>query len=210
MTNAATSHLLDDCEQTSPTWAHLFQNVVDRLRHHGAGAKAPRVGERFPDFALPNGEGRYRTLYEMVGDGPIVLSFNRGSWCPYCRRELAAWAVHSAELTSINARFVAVAPDVDGRLAMLRHLLGGGAEVLCDVDHGIALRLGLAFRSDPELRRRYLACGLDLGEIYGSNSWFLTVPATFAIDRGGIVRFAFVEPDFRLRANPTQVIAALC
>lgn len=209
MIHAATLNVLADCEQTSPKWANLFQDVVDRLRHHGAGAKAPRVGERFPDFALPNEEGRYRTLYEMLGDGPVVLSFNRGGWCPYCRRELADWALHSSKLASFHARFVAVVPEVDGRLAILRDLLGGGAEVLCDVDHGVALRSGLAFRSDPELRRRYLECGLDLGEIYGSDSWFLTVPATFAIDRGGIVRFAFVEPDFRLRADPAEVIAAL-
>ena len=111
MIHAATLDVLADCEQTSPKWANLFQDVVDRLRHHGAGAKASRVGERFPDFALPNEEGRYRTLYEMLGDGPVVLSFNRGGWCPYCRRELADWALHSSKLASVHARFVAVVPE---------------------------------------------------------------------------------------------------
>ncbi|WP_083672025.1 peroxiredoxin-like family protein [Sphingomonas montana] len=209
MRNAAIFDALTDCEQTSPKWADLFRDVVDRLRRHGAGTTAPRVDERFPDFALPDGMGGYRTLHAMLSDGPVVLSFNRGGWCPYCRRELAGWASRMPMLASLHARFVAVVPEVDGRLAVLRDLLGGRAEVLCDVDHGVALRAGLAFRSDPELRRRYLACGLDLGAIYGSDSWFLTVPATFAIDRGGIVRFAFVEPDFRLRADPAAVIAAL-
>ncbi|MEO9132878.1 MAG: peroxiredoxin-like family protein [Sphingomonas sp.] len=209
MIQAPTFNVLTDCEQTSPKWADLFQDVIDDLRRNGAGNKAPRVGECFPDFALPNDDGRYRTLYEMISDGPVVLSFNRGGWCPYCRGELADWALHSSTLASLQVRFVAVVPEVDGRLAMLRDLLGGRAEALCDVDHGVALSTGLAFRTDPELRRRYLACGLDLGEIYGSDSWFLTIPATFAIDRSGIVRFAYVDPDFRLRADPAEVIAAL-
>ncbi|MEG8012977.1 peroxiredoxin-like family protein [Sphingomonas sp. 22R3R2A-7] len=209
MTDAASFDILTDCEQTSPEWADLFQDVVDRLRRQGTGAEAPGVDERFPDFALPNEKGRYRTLYEMASDGPVVLSFNRGGWCPYCREELADWASRSSTLASLHARFVAVVPEVDGRLAVLRELLGDRAEILCDVDHGVALRAGLAFRSDAELRRRYLECGLDLGDIYGSESWFLTVPATFAIDRGGVVRFAFVEPDFRLRADPAEVHAAL-
>ena len=111
MINTAKLGVLAHCEQTSPQWANLFQDVVDRRRQHGAGAKAPRVGERFPDFALPNEEGRYRTLYEILGDGPAVLSFNRGGWCPYCRRELADWALHSSKLASLHARFVAVVPE---------------------------------------------------------------------------------------------------
>jgi len=209
MTHAAFTSLLTDCEQTSPQWADLFQDVVDRLRHHGAGSYAPRVGDRFPDFALPDAHGRYHSLAEFLSAGPIVLSFNRGGWCPYCQGELAEWALQGSKLQAAGARFISVVPEVDGRIAILRDIVGPRAETLCDVDHGVALQTGLTFRCNSELRRRYLACGLDLGELYGSDSWFLTIPATFAVDQGGTVRFAFVEPDFRLRANPSEVMAAL-
>jgi peroxiredoxin len=195
------------CREGDLSWESIYDSFVGGLHDRGVGRTAPAIGQKLPEFALPNGRGVYFASRDLIAKGPLVLSFNRGGWCPYCRTELSAWAEAMPELHRLGGTFVSVTPEVGGRAEAMRRELGLDSEVLCDVDHGIALELGLAFHLGGELRERYLSCGLDLGEAYGSASWFLPVPATFVIDREGIVRFAFIDPDFRVRAEPAEVLA---
>jgi peroxiredoxin len=197
------------CRETTPDWTPVYDAFVARLRANGVGAGAPDVGDAFPDFALPDDRGRYRTLAELCAAGPLVLSFNRGGWCPYCRAELSAWGAQAAALAGAGAHLVSIAAETGGRAEKLHQWVGDEATILCDVDHGLALAVGLAFHCGADLQQRYLSCGLDLAEIYGSGGWFLPVPATFVLDREGIVRFAWKDPDFRLRADPETVLAAV-
>lgn len=207
MTNTPSlSALLDDCRATTHDWTPVYDAFVAKLREGSVAAAAPRVGEQFADFALPDERGRYRSLAEIVSERPVVLSFNRGGWCPFCRSELSAWGERSEELLAAGGKFVTITGEVGGRAVHLHELIGPGATILCDIDHGLALALGLAFRCGHDLRQRYLACGLDLADIYGGDGWFLPVPATFVIDRDLTVRYAFVDPDFRIRAEPDEVI----
>lgn len=203
------SAALAECREATREWTPVYNAFVAKLRLGGVGDSAPGVGEVFPDFALPDERGRYRSLDHIVSDGPIVLSFNRGGWCPFCRGELSAWGERIEALHQANGRLVTVTGEVGGRAGQLHDLVGPDATILCDVDHGLALSLGLAFRCDEDLRHRYLACGLDLSEIYGGHGWLLPVPATFVIDRDRTVRFAFAEPDFRIRAEPDEVIEVI-
>jgi peroxiredoxin len=200
---------LEDCRDARSDWMPVYDAFVARLRQNEVAAHAPRAGDIFPDFALPDARGRYRSLDTIVGDGPIVLSFNRGGWCPFCRGELTAWGQRAAALREAGGHFVAITGEVGGRAEQLHDMVGPDATILCDIDHGLALSLGLAFRCDDDLRQRYLACGLDLGAIYGGEGWILPVPATFVIDRYRKVRFAFAETDFRIRAEPNDVIAVV-
>jgi peroxiredoxin len=197
---------LAGCRQGAAEWEPLYDEFVARLHRLGTGEAAPKIGEAFPDFALPNSRGLHVRLSELLDAGPLVLSFNRGGWCPYCRSELAAWAEAMPRLHALGGRFACVTGEVGGRAERMRQEIGLDAELFCDVDHGVALSLGLAFPLEAGLRRRYLACGLDLTEAYGSASWFLPIPATYVLDRTGIVRFAHADPDFRLRAEPEDVL----
>lgn len=197
------------CGDLTPRWTSVYDAFVAKLHANGIGQTAPRIGDVLPDFALPDHRGRYRSLAALVADGPIVLSFNRGGWCPYCRAELETWGEQAEILKKAGARFISVAAETGGRAGQLRDLIGSTAEVLVDVDHGLALALGLAFRCDAELQARYLACGLDLADIYGNGGWLLPIPATFVVDRDRRIRYAYVDPDFRRRAEPGDVIARL-
>jgi peroxiredoxin len=188
-------------------WTGLYDRVVGALRLHGVGDSAPRAGEVFPDLSLPDTSGKYRALSELRKSGPIIVSFQRGLWCPYCSHELAKWAQVLASLTEAGVKLVIVAGELGERASSLQRLAGESAIMLCDVDHGAALAAGLAFHVDPEMKERYRSCGLDLGEIYGSDGWFLPVPATYVIGADGIVRYAFADPDFRVRADPRDVAA---
>jgi peroxiredoxin len=143
-----------------------------------------------------------------------VINFSRGRWCPYCSHEVAAWAKMLPELAASGAKFIEITGEIGGGARALGAALtvsgtAPAAEVLCDVDHGVALSLGLAFFAGDPLLDFYRARGLDFHALYGSQSGFLPVPGTFAVDRDGVVRFAFVDVDFRNRAEPADVIAAL-
>lgn len=197
---------------TSPVaidWDGLYDGFIGQLRARGAGLAAPRVGDTLAPFVLPNSVGRHVALADLLKAGPIVLSFMRGGWCPYCRAELDAWAVAMPRLAAACSRFVAVSGEVGGRAETTRCELAPRAEMLCDIDHGLATALGLSFAITPALHQSYHAHGLELADIYGDSGRILPIPATFVIDRDAVVRFAFVEPDFRIRADPAAVVAAI-
>jgi peroxiredoxin len=197
------------CEAETPEWKELYDGFVDRLKALEIGKSAPVVGDPFPPLMLPDSAGKYRAISDLHAEAPLVISFNRGGWCPYCVHELESWREAMPELEAAGGRLVVVAGEVAGRGAALAALLDRKAEILCDVDLGATVELGLAFHAGSELLNRYRECGLDLGEIYGTESGILPVPATFVVDTGGIVRYAFVDPDFRKRAEPHDVIAVV-
>ncbi|MBX9884860.1 MAG: AhpC/TSA family protein [Novosphingobium sp.] len=198
----------------NPDLGPFFDEVVIALREAGVGAAAPKVGEMFPDFSLPTVQGSYRRLGDLLDGGPVIVNFSRGRWCPYCVHEVSAWAEMLPELAKEGVRFVEITGETGGGARALGALLQASphadvAEVLCDVDHGVALSLGLAFFAGDPLLDFYEKMGLDMHELYGSPSGFLPVPGTFALDPVGRVRFAYANVDFRERAEPTDVLAAL-
>lgn len=195
--------------QRVPEWNARYDAFVARLHALGVGDAAPGAGATFPPLRLPDQRGRYRSIAEIAGQRPIVVSFQRGGWCPYCRIELAAWRGYVPDVEALGARFVAITPETAGRAQALSNLLAGRAHVLCDVDFGAALGLGLAFYAGEELMRAYRDNGVDFTALYGADSGILPIPATYLLDREGVVRYAFVDPDLRRRAEPEDVLAAL-
>ena len=205
---------LAQIRSSMPHLGPFFDEIVIALREAGVGASAPQVGEMFPDFSLPTAHGGYRRLGELLDSGPVIVNFSRGRWCPYCVHEVSAWADMLPELAAAGVRFVEVTGETGGGARALGALLEASphaevAEVLCDVDHGVALSLGLAFFAGDPLLDFYEKAGLDMHALYGSPSGFLPVPATFALDPAGRVRFAYANVDFRERAEPAEVLASL-
>jgi peroxiredoxin len=200
---------LQHCTIEHSDWAGVYDDFVERLMTLEAGHTAPGPGTRFPDLVLPDHLGQHRDLAALRGGGPVVVSFIRGGWCPWCRSELEIWRETLDALHAAGGRLVVIVGEIGGRAERIAQLLDGRATVLCDVDHGAALNIGLAFHAGADLIRQYLAAGLDLADIYGTDSGILPVPATFVIDTEGMVRFAFVDPDFRLRAEPADTVAVV-
>lgn len=205
---------LAQLRRRKPDLGPFFDEIVIALREAGVGASAPNVGETFPDFSLPTAQGSYRRLGDLLDQGPVIVNFSRGRWCPYCVHEVSAWAAMLPELAKAGMRFVEITGETGGGARAIGALLGESphadvAEVLCDVDHGVALSLGLAFFAGDPLLDFYRNAGLDFHELYGSPSGFLPVPATFGLDQTGRIRFAYANVDFRERAEPADVLAAL-
>lgn len=200
---------LDYCRNLPGEWLASYDAMIARIRRSGATDAAPRRGDVIADFVLPDANGRLRRLSDLVAEGPAVLSFNRGSWCPYCEAEITAWAEQGPALRQAGARLIILTPEVGGRMTALADLAGGDAVVMCDLQMGVALRNGLAFPVGTEVLQGFLMDDLDLAQVNGTQSGFLPVPATFLLDQARIVHFAHVDPDFSRRAEPADVLAAL-
>lgn len=197
------------CRNLPGAWHASYDALIQRLRASGATDGAPGLGDVMADFALPDAAGKLRRLSDLSADGPVVLSFNRGSWCPYCEQEIGAWYDHRAALIAAGARLVIVTPEPGGQMIALADMAGDAAMVLYDMNMGVALQNGLAFPVGPTILDQYRQDGFDLSAVTGTSSGFLPVPATFVLDTARKVHFAFVDPDFSQRAEPDVVLAAV-
>jgi len=193
----------------SPPFAGMIDRLIARLADNGVGTEAPRPGEAMPPFLLPDETGRLVSLYGLLEKGPVVVSFNRGHWCPYCRLNMDALARASAEIASLGAQIVAISPEVSTCAAELKSYAKAPFHVLCDVDSGYALELNLLFWVGEEVQRAMSGAGVDLVRYQGNESWMLPIPATFIVGADGLVRARYVDPDFRRRIAVEDLLAAL-
>jgi peroxiredoxin len=186
-----------------------YEAMVAELVRNGLTDHVLPLGSQFPNVALPTADGELARFADWWREGPLVVVFFRGEWCPYCRLMLAALEEALPEIKALGARLVAVTPETGGRALTVKHHHGDSYEVLSDVDCGLGLDCGVVFRTPSAYRDILLKNGNDIAERHGNDAWFLPVPATFIIDREGIVRWRFADVDFTRRAEPAEIIAVL-
>jgi peroxiredoxin len=179
------------------------------LRAAGVGDSALKAGDACPEFALASAEGRIISSAQLLAKGPLVLSFYRGKWCPYCVTELEALREAAPDIAAAGASLVAVtAEDCGGALAAKRaHRME--FEILCDLENGLGLLFGLTYMVPPDFRDKYREVDIDFPLIYGNDSWFLPVPASYVIRPDGVIAHAYVNPDFRERLDPSVILDVL-
>jgi peroxiredoxin len=182
---------------------------AQRLQQSGLAQRALGAGQRAPDFVLPDATGKLVDIKALRARGPLVVSFYRGSWCPYCNIELQAWQQELAALQAMGATLIAISPQTpDASLTTAqKHALA--YPVLSDVGNHVARQFGLVFTLHESLRPIYAAFGIDLPAHNGESSFELPVPATYVIDRDGTIAGAWVDVDYRNRAEPASVMATL-
>ncbi|MEV6330621.1 peroxiredoxin-like family protein [Streptomyces sp. NPDC051909] len=187
--------------------------VMDRagaeLAASGQAGRALAVGDRAPGFTLASATGGTVSLDGLLAGGPVVLTFYRGAWCPYCNLALRALQQHHEQITARGARLVAVSPQVPDESLSLTEKHDLAFDVLSDLGSDTAQRYGLAFDLSDELAAVYERLGFDLQRVNGGHPRTLPLPATYVVDRDGTVRWAFVNTDYALRAEPSDILAAL-
>ncbi len=187
----------------------VYDQLIEWLRAGKVGQFAIKIGDRMPDFMLPDQNGRLVTAVELLSHGPLVLSFFRGGWCPYCGLEMAAIEQARPEIEAAGAQIVGVTPETFDFPALTAESKRLGYRLLADIDNGLALLLGLVFRMPQKVIETYLRRGLDLAPRQGNDAWMAPIPGTFVIDRAGVVQLSFIEPDYRVRLEPSDLIAAI-
>ena len=169
-----------------------------------------RVGEKAPDFRLPNAVGEEVSLYEALEDGPVVLTFYRGAWCPFCNTQLHGLQQTLPDFERYGARLIAVTPQQPDWSREQIEKEGLAFDVLSDVGGAVSREYRLEFAVAPELSDLYKrSFGLDLAAYNGPGRIALPVPGTYVIDQDGIVRAAYANTDYRQRMEPADIVAAL-
>lgn len=203
------SAFADDVRRLSPDFAKIVDVMVNRLAQAGAGAAAPSPGEAMPSFVLPDENGRLVSLGQLLQKGPLVVSFLRGHWCPYCRISADALSGIQPEIKAAGGHIVIITPEVQKYTRALKRDAQAAFPILTDLDSGYALELGLAIRIDDDKRQAMTLSGWDISTFQDSDAWTLPIPATFVVGVDAIVKAKFVDPDYRKRMAAEDILSAL-
>lgn len=182
---------------------------VDSVARSGAGANAPRVGDTAPAFALPDVHGKRTTLESLVKEEPVVLTFYRGQWCPYCDLQLRAYQEFLPRIRALGAALVAISPQTPDATLSTVEKRNLEFRVLSDAGNSVARQYGLVWKVPAALDAMQKGFGIDLAQSNGDTSNELPVPGTFVIGRDGRVASSHVNADWRIRVEPAEIIRAL-
>lgn len=181
-----------------------------RLTASGLASKALKIGVTAPDFILPDEHGEPVRLHSLLKDGPLVLVFYRGGWCPYCNLHLRGFQRQLNEIRALGAQVVAISPQLPDNSLSTREKNELAFPVLSDVGNKVARQFGLVFELGEALLKLYRQFGHALEDFNGeAGKKELPVPGTFIIDSTGTIRLAHVDVDYTRRLDPDNVIAAL-
>jgi peroxiredoxin len=185
-----------------------LQQAGQEIAALGIENRALRSGDRCPGFRLENAQGREITSEQLLKT-PLVISFYRGAWCPYCNLEIRALSEALPDIRAQGAELVAITPQ---RPEKSLHQVSDTHiefEVLSDIGNRLAKEFGLVFTLPESLRPIYQAWGVDLPEYNGDQSFQLPVPATYLVDRDGLIRHHYVNSDYTQRMEPAIIVEQL-
>jgi peroxiredoxin len=205
--NVRLSAYADKLRELNFPFAEAYDDLVARLLSGQIGHDAPGVGEKMPNFILPSMGGTLMSRDDLRG--PVVVSFNRGHWCPFCKIELRTLAEHHGEIADLGAEIVSIIPDKQQFTGDLRAATLHKLHILSDIDNGYALALGLVMWLGDRIRDLMRGRGYHLESYHGSDGWFVPVPATFVLNSDKVVVARCIDPDFRRRMEIADILAAL-
>ncbi|WOO40247.1 peroxiredoxin-like family protein [Rubellicoccus peritrichatus] len=167
------------------------------------------VGDKAPDFTLPSANGASVSLSEKLQEGPVIITFYRGDWCPYCNLELRAYQRILPEIKEAGGSLIAISPQTPDSSLTTAEKNNLEFDVLSDVGSKVAQGFGISFKLPEYLQELYNKLGGSLPEYNGTNDWTLPVPATFVVDRESRIVLAHVDTEYQNRLEPNEALVAI-
>lgn len=186
-----------------------MEAATAKLSVSGLTAKALQRGQRMPDFELPDAAGKLVRSGTLRAQGPLLISFYRGHWCPYCNLALKALQERLADIHALGAQLLAISPQTPDHSLTTQQKHALKFPVLSDLGNKVARQFGLVFTLDASLRPIYEAFGIDLAAHNGDKHFELPIPATYLVAEDGSVLESFLEIDYRKRLAPETALAWL-
>lgn len=169
-----------------------------------------KVGDKAPDFSLKNPYGKSIKLSKLLKKGPVILTFYRGAWCPYCNLQMQQLKASVPKFKKYGASILAVTPQKPDKSLEQFKKDGFPFDVVSDLDYKVIKAYKLYWQVSAELDAAYKhAFGLDVTAFNGKGRRGLPVPGTFVIDKNGIIREAFAGADYTKRMEPAAILSAL-
>lgn len=187
----------------------VMERATAELIASGQAERALRAGDKAPVFTLTDPDGTLVSSTELLEKGPLVISFYRGVWCPYCNMELQALEEALPEFQAAGASLVAISPQtpVNSRKSVRQNKLSFA--ILSDARNDVAAAFGLRFALPDYLVELYKALKNDLPAVNGDPSWTLPMPARYVVGQDGTILYSEVNPDYTRRPEPADMLAAL-
>jgi peroxiredoxin len=198
-----------ETNKAPPAVVAVMRRVTADLVASGQAERALKAGDRAPAFVLADPDGASVASADLLAKGPLVLTFYRGVWCPYCNFDLAALEVARGEIEARGAQLVAVSPQTPANSRKAQRTGKLGFPILSDAGGAVAAAFGLRWSLPADLRQIYTGFGVDLAVFNGDDSWTLPMPARYVIDRDGVIAYAEVNPDYTRRPEPEDLFPVL-
>ena len=204
--DAFTKELLEDVGGDAEK---LFAGQIDQARKFRIPELGLSVGASAPNFSLPDATGATVELNRLMANGPVVLTFYRGGWCPYCNIQLRAYQGILNELKKLGASLVAVSPETPDNSLDTRQREELEFHVISDNGNVVAKQFGLVFPVSTEVRLLFEGWDINLENHNGIEGGEIPVPATYIIDEAATIIFGKPDVDYRTRVEPKEILRAL-
>lgn len=187
----------------------IMERATAELIASGQAQRALKAGEVAPTFTLNDPEGNPVSSVDLLKEGPLVISFYRGVWCPYCNLELLALEAALPSFQAAGAKLVAISPQnsVNSRKSVRTNQLS--FPILSDTHNDVAAAFGIRFALPDYLVELYKNLKNDLPAFNGDPSWTLPMPARYVVGQDGTILYAEVNPDYTHRPEPEDMLLAL-
>ena len=190
----------------------IVTQLMDGIKEQVASGKADlalKAGDTAPTFTLKDPDGASVSSATLLERGPLVVSFYRGVWCPYCNLELQALEEARSDIEARGASVVAISMQnaANSRKSVRKNKVG--FPILVDAGGAVAAEFGIRYSLKPDLIELYKTLGNDLALINGETSWSLPMPGRYVIGQDGVVAYAEVNPDYTNRPDPSDVLPVL-
>jgi peroxiredoxin len=188
----------------------LMDRHVAHLAASGIDRSAKQVGDRAPDIRLRDQHGEMFDVATLLAKGPVVVTFYRGGWCPFCNLELKAYQAVLPRIAEAGASMVAISPEKPDDTVNTAEKNALGFPVLSDVGQTVGKAFGVVYAFTDEVRQVYDGFKLDIPSKNGTpDDWSLPLSATYVIGRDGVILFADTRVDYRERTDPLDVLRVL-
>ena len=197
-------------QRVPPERQAAMERHIAHLAETAVGKNAKQAGDQAPDIVLPDATGRSFAVADLLAKGPVIVTFYRGGWCPYCNLELKAYQAVLARITAAGASLVAISPEKPDDTLSTSEKNALTFPVLSDVGQKVGKAFGLVYAFTDELRSVYDGFKLDIPGKNGSpDEWALPLSATYVIGTDGRILFADTSVDYRRRTDPLEVLGVL-
>lgn len=182
----------------------VYKTGIETVEKSGILSKAKQVGDKAPNFVLTNALGKPVELYDLLIKGKVVLTWYRGGWCPYCNLTLIDLQEELPNFSANGASLIALSPELPDKSISTAEKHKLEFEVLSDVGNKVARDYGIVFELTKEVAEMYNKA-FDLLAYNGDNSNELPLAATYIIDKDGSILYAYLDADYRNRAEPSEL-----
>lgn len=187
----------------------IMERATAELVASGQAGRALKAGDRAPVFTLNDPDGKPVSSADLLANGPLIISFYRGVWCPYCNFELQALQETMPRFQALGAKLVAISPQTAANSRKSQRQNKLGFPILSDTHNDVAAAFGLRFALPDYLVDLYKRLKNDLPAFNDDPAWTLPMPARYVIGQDGVIAYAEVNPDYTRRPEPDSMLPVL-